>query len=274
MSLLRKFKRHLPSRDAVRKILLGLTAFSLFTSPAQASEITDKDGSSLINSDDSIHNLYAQEMDGNLARSVYDKFNLSENEIANMHFNQRGGSDYAFNLVNFVNEHVDINGTLNAIRDGAIDGNLYFLSPEGIAVGKSGVINAGGFTAYAVDSGDFKDLRDGDMDDLRTQLATNIKNGLLTPSEKAVEIKGVINARNRIALCGQEITVADTAALNAKSDIDFTNLVNAGSTVENIENLKMTVDPEGSGDIFISVSATHEADDSIFNSFSGNAPTV
>ncbi len=274
MSLLRKFKRQLPSRDAVRKILFGLTAFSLFTSHAHASEITDKDGASLINPDESVHNLYAQELDGNLARSVYDDFNLDQNEIANMHFNQRGGSTYAFNLVNFVNAHVDINGTLNAIRDGAVDGNLYFLSPEGIAVGASGVINAGGFTAYAVDSSDFKDLRDGDMDDLRTQLATNINNGFLEPSDKSVEINGVINARNRIALRGQEITVGKDAWLNAQSDINFSGLVNAGSTVNTLENLNMTVDPEGSGDIFISVSAEHVADDSILDNISGTAPTV
>ena len=273
MSLLRKFRRHLPSKDTVKKILWSLTAFSLFAGNAHASEITDADGNSLIDGNP-VHDLYAQELDGNLARSVYDKFSLSENEIANMHFNKQGGDQFAFNLVNFVNERVDVNGTINAIRDGAIDGNLYFLSPEGIAVGSSGVINAGGFTAYAVSSSDFDDLVDADMSDLRTQLATNINNGLLTASEKSVEINGVINARNRIALRGQSITVNDGAHLNADKNIDFTNLVNAGNTVENIQNLKMTVDPEGSGDVYISVSQEHSANDSFLSTLGGEALSV
>ena len=38
---------------------------------------------------------------------------------------------------------IDINGTLNAIRNKQIGGNLFFLSPGGMAVGKGGVINTG-----------------------------------------------------------------------------------------------------------------------------------
>ncbi len=273
MSLLRKFKRHLPSKVAVNKILLGLTAFSLFAGNAHASEITDKDGKSLID-DNNVHDLYAQELDGNLARNIFDKFNLSENQIANLHFNQQGGDQYAFNLVNFVNHKVDVNGTVNAIRNGAVDGNLYFLSPEGIAVGTSGVINAGAFNAYSVDNSDFKSMRDGSMSNLQTQLSTNINNGLLTASDKAVEINGVINARNQIALRGQSVNVNQGAKLNAKSDIDFTTLVNAGSTVENISNLNMSVDPTGNGDIIISVRQEHIANDSLFSNLAGDALTV
>ena len=219
MSLLRKFRRALHSKVAVRKILLGLTAFSLFAPSVHASEITDKDGKSLIGADP-VHDLYAQELDGNLARNVFDKFSLSENEIANLHFNKQGESTFALDLVNFVNNKVDVNGTVNAIRDGAIDGTLYFLSPEGIAVGKTGVINAGGFNAYAVDSSDYKSMRDGTMSNLRQEIATNITGGYTTASDKAVEINGVINARNMIALHGKEVNVNADATLNAKTNID------------------------------------------------------
>ncbi len=213
--------------STVKKILLGLTAFSLFTTPAQASEITDKDGNSLINADDKIHNLYAQSLDGTTARSTYDKFSLDENQIANMHFNQKGGKFFATDLINVVNNRIDINGTVNAIRNGAIDGNLFFLSPEGIAIGKTGVINAGAFTAQS-DGG-------------------------------SVDIQGKINARNNISLIGQSITV-NGATLNAKTDIDFSTLVNAGDTVNNIADLKMTVDPSGSGDIIIRAESTKTLD--------------
>ncbi len=207
----------------VRKILLGLTAFSLFVTPAQASEITDRNGASLIDPTANVHNLYAQQIDGTTARSSYDKFSLDQNQIANMHFNQRGGTTFATDLINTVNQRIDINGTVNAIRNGAIDGNLYFLSPEGIAVGKTGVINAGAFIAQSEGG--------------------------------SVDINGIVNARNNITLQAQNITL-NGAQLTSNTDIDFTTLVNAGTTVNTLENLSMTADPTGSGDIIIEAKAT------------------
>ncbi len=209
--------------STVKKILLGLTAFSLFVTPARASEITDRDGNPLIDPTANFHNLYAQEIDGSTARSSYDKFTLDENEIANLHFNVEGGSAFAIDLINTVNHRIDINGTVNAIRNGAIDGNLFFLSPEGIAIGKSGVINAGAFIAQS-DGG-------------------------------SIEIRGAINARNNITINAQEINI-NGAELTANTNLDFTNLVNAGSTVNNIDNLRMTVDPSGNGDIIIRAEAS------------------
>lgn len=213
--------------STVKKVLLGLTAFSLFVTPAQASDITDRDGNPLIDPNDNVHNLYAQQIEGNIARSHYDKFSLDQNQIANMHFNRQGESAFASDLINTVNHRIDINGTVNAIRNGAIDGNLYFLSPEGIAIGASGVINAGGFNAQS-DGG-------------------------------SVDIKGIINARNNISLVAQNITV-DGAALNANTNINFSDMVNAGSTVNTIANLKMSVDPSGNGDIIIQAESTTTLD--------------
>ena len=213
----------------VKKILLGLAAFSLFVTPARASEITDRDGNSLIDPTANVHNLYAQELDGTTARSTYDKFSLDENQIANMHFNVEGGTTFATDLINTVNQRIDINGTVNAIRNGAIDGNLFFLSPEGIAIGKSGVINAGTFTAQS-DGG-------------------------------SIDINGTINARNGITLQAQNITL-DGATLNANTTIDFTTLVNAGDTVNTLENLSMTADPSGNGDIIIRAELTTTLDTS------------
>ncbi|MBQ2594448.1 MAG: leukotoxin LktA family filamentous adhesin, partial [Candidatus Riflebacteria bacterium] len=51
------------------------------------------------------------------------------------------------NLINFVKNKIDIQGTLNAVRNNKIGGNLYFLSSEGLILGKGGVINAGAFYA-------------------------------------------------------------------------------------------------------------------------------
>ena len=60
-----------------------------------------------------------------------------------MYFGLEGTKHDAENLVNFVNDRIDINGTVNAIQNKQIGGNLFFLSKDGMAVGKSGVINTG-----------------------------------------------------------------------------------------------------------------------------------
>lgn len=51
-------------------------------------------------------------------------------------------------LVNFVDNKISVNGTVNALKENKIGGNLYFVSPQGmIGRDKTGVINAGSLTA-------------------------------------------------------------------------------------------------------------------------------
>ena len=50
-------------------------------------------------------------------------------------------------LVNFVDNKISVNGTVNALKGSKVGGNLYFVSPKGMIVSKTGVINAGSLTA-------------------------------------------------------------------------------------------------------------------------------
>ena len=74
---------------------------------------------------------------GKTAINQFAHFELDKGNIANLHLEKAG------TLVNFVDSKASINGIVNAVKDNKIGGNLYFLSPNGIAVGASGVINAG-----------------------------------------------------------------------------------------------------------------------------------
>ena len=97
---------------------------------------------------------------GDFGVNRFNKFSLDNGHIANMHFNHKGGDTTVNNLVNLVKNRIDISGTVNAIKSGKIDGNLYFISPKGMTVGPTGVINAGSFTGLAVSSSYFDDLWD------------------------------------------------------------------------------------------------------------------
>ena len=151
-----------------RKLLAGLVAGSFASVPllAAGSTITNLNGVSLIEAGQKVHNLHAQDMvnselTGRVGINRFRQFELSQGEIANLHFNQKNSDIHADSLVNLVNQRIDIAGTVNAIRANRVDGHLFFLSPEGMAVGASGVINAGKLTAIVPTSDLFEKLRDG-----------------------------------------------------------------------------------------------------------------
>lgn len=146
MSISRKFQRSKSKYTLSQKIISAVTAAGFIMQPftAFAGEIIkhNNPNTNLIN--DKVANIWADKVVGNAAVNVFDKFNLSANEIANMYFSTEANKNaIKDNLVNFVNSRIDINGTVNAVKDNKIGGNLFFLSKDGMAVGKSGVINTG-----------------------------------------------------------------------------------------------------------------------------------
>ena len=146
MSISRKFQRSKSKYTLQQKIISAVTAAGFIMQPftAFAGEIIkhNNPNTNLIN--DKVANIWADKVVGNAAVNVFDKFNLSANEIANMYFSTEANKNaIKDNLVNFVNSRIDINGTVNAVKDNKIGGNLFFLSKDGMAVGKSGVINTG-----------------------------------------------------------------------------------------------------------------------------------
>lgn len=131
--------------SAAQKIVSAVTAIGFVMQPvaALASTITRADAPNTNLANGSVTNIFAETVVGNVAINKFAEFKLDANNIANMYFGESATSNSATNLVNFVNSRIDINGTVNAIQNKKIGGNLFFFSSDGMAVGKSGVINAG-----------------------------------------------------------------------------------------------------------------------------------
>ncbi|MBQ1855788.1 MAG: leukotoxin LktA family filamentous adhesin, partial [Anaerovibrio sp.] len=159
------------------KIVLGLAlgCLSVFPSgiayadeaPAETeikTKITAISGQeSTIVKENDLYKIYAQYVsDDGLGVNRFKEFSLGNGDRADMYFNMKNSTNYANTLVNMVNNEVTINGVLNAVKNGKIDGNLYFLSPEGIVVGSQGVINAGSFTGMVVQKDAFNELFKGE----------------------------------------------------------------------------------------------------------------
>ena len=292
-------------RDAVRmtrteenqlthKVLSALLAAGLVMSPTavDASVITDTN-KTYAPTNEGIYNIYAQKRHDKIAINEFEKFQLDANHIANLYFRTQDGKIDAENLLNFVNTRIDINGTLNAIKNGKIGGNLFFLSPEGMAVGKSGVINTGALYVMAPATtslpgesnyGSLKGVFD-------TGAATEdhlnaIKNGSplipLNPSG-TISVLGKINAADDVKLYAAQIAVGrnltgeaidGTAAGGIKKTAaietgvtDFASLVNLSDdqkTAAGLGNLQAT--QTGNGDIVLAARAEYaNAYDKAFN---------
>uniref|UniRef100_UPI0040270610 leukotoxin LktA family filamentous adhesin n=1 Tax=Mitsuokella multacida TaxID=52226 RepID=UPI0040270610 len=117
------------------KVLSALLAAGLVMSPTavDASDITDANKQTVYApTKEGIYNIYAQKIHNKNAINEFEKFQLDANHIANLYFHIECGTINAENLLNFVNTRIDINGTLNAIKDGKIGGHRIFLRPGGM----------------------------------------------------------------------------------------------------------------------------------------------
>lgn len=147
--------------SAAQKIVSAVTAIGFVMQPiaALASTITRADKPDVNLTTSPVTKIFAENVVGNVAINKFDKFQLDANHIANMYFRTINDSSSADNLVNFVNSRIDINGTVNAIQNEKIGGNLFFFSSDGMAVGKSGVINAGALYVATPTENAFKDYK-------------------------------------------------------------------------------------------------------------------
>lgn len=134
----------------LQKVVSTVTAMGFVLQPVAAMAQTVinpvQGGATVDKVNGHVTNVWAGTVVNDVALNVFKQFDVGANDIANMYFKEKDGNVEASNLVNMVGSRININGTVNAIRNKKIDGNLYFLSSDGIAVGAGGVVNAGTLT--------------------------------------------------------------------------------------------------------------------------------
>ena len=281
------------------KVLSALMAAGLVMSPTavDASAITGYEPTK-----EGVYNIYAQKLHGDIAINEFAKFQLDANHIANLYFHKQGETINAGNLLNFVNTRIDINGTVNAIKNGTIGGNLFFLSPEGMAVGKSGVINTGALyvmapaTTSLPGESNYGSLKGVFNTGAATEDHLNaIKNGSplipLNPSG-TISVLGKINAADDVKLYATQIAVGrnltgeaidgtaaggieKTAAIET-GVTDFSSLVKLNTEQQQAADLgDLQATQTGNGDIVLAARAEYaNAYDKAFNDLGKTAGLI
>ncbi|WP_276834818.1 hypothetical protein [Megasphaera stantonii] len=216
--------------DLAKKILSAVTAFSFIGNPfaAMASTITRVDGAqgAPIEFKDHVANIYAEQMKDNTAINRFNKFDVSANDIANMYFQTKPGSEWANNLVNFVNDRINVAGTVNAIKDSKIGGNLFFLSSNGMAVTGSGVIDAGSLYVMTPTQSYMESIMTGGvLNDLtfNTMLAPIVDTSrwqeIPVNASGTITILGKVNATNEVKMRAAKIGVGKNVDDEAVDDV-------------------------------------------------------
>lgn len=257
--------------DLARKVLTAVTAFSFIGNPFAAmatSTVTRVPGASgEIKFDNNVANIYAEQMKGDTAVNRFQDFKIDAGDIANMYFQStalQGTDTWAKNLVNFVNSRIDVAGTVNAIKENKIGGNLFFLSSNGMAVTNSGVINAGSLTVLTPtqDIMDLQNKLDGNWSASDFAQITDASQRMEIPlnQDGTITVAGTIHTLGDVQLyAGKHVNVSGMiqtkTGVSELPDTIFKNTVNIGdNNMASWDDLTAT--EVGNGDIVLSAKSS------------------
>lgn len=246
----------------------ALTPLAQIASAAEgASNIVRTDGTR-IEFNNNVADIYAEKVKNEIGINRFQYFDLADGNIANLYFNEQNSNVFANKLINLVQNQISIAGAVNAIKDGKIGGDLFFLSPKGMVVSGSGVINAGSLNV-AVPTQDFFDKlsyatgkdTNGTIDLFYDDADTILGNAEIT-KQLMGEVAYPVNPSGTIAVAGK-INVANVARLAAnevrteassliRNAVDFSAIANVPqnladqATINGIDK-KLTAKVEGDG---------------------------
>ena len=146
------------------------------------------------------------QINGDVGYRQYDQFNLGKGDIANLIY-QYGGKDLE-TFINLVDSGVNINGILNTMRDGNFyNGHAVFITPGGMTIGASGVLNVGTLSVATPEQGAYNTLK-GEYAMRNYTNINNISDLLNNHSNTGdITVDGKIFARNGVQLRGGDIAV-------------------------------------------------------------------
>ncbi len=218
-------KLHLPfllRRAVIRALFAAGSVLATLASATQADMITPdgRTATSVIQSGN-VYNVYTNTVRGGTGFNSFSTFDVYADTTANLHL--ADGTGRLINVVRDSASHID--GVLNSYKNGRIGGDVYFLNPNGIFVGKSGVINVGSISMSTPTAAFVEQLiaRDGSISPTATQA---VLAGDMPINEKGtISIKGKVNARNSVEMRAGKVEVKGG---EINTGVKFREMVNTG----------------------------------------------
>lgn len=216
-----------------KQLIIAAIAATLSVSGAFAA--TDITG---VNGNNGVFNITPDKLNGEVGYRKYDNFNLSAGDIANLIY-KYGNSRDINTFINLVQNGVKIDGILNTMRDGNFyNGQAVFITPGGMTVGASGVLNVGSLSVITPTNDAYNSLKG----EYASNNFANINNisSLLNKSSNVgnISIDGKILAREGVQLRGGQINVGANGAIvnGITSTQAFTDRATAATQAEALFN--------------------------------------
>lgn len=216
-----------------KQLIIAAIAATLSVSGAFAT--TDITG---VTGNNGVFNITPDKLNGEVGYRKYDNFNLSAGDIANLIY-KYGNSRDINTFINLVQNGVKIDGILNTMRDGNFyNGQAVFITPGGMAVGASGVLNVGSLSVITPTNDAYNSLKG----EYASNNFANINNisSLLNKSSNVgnISIDGKILAREGVQLRGGQINVGANGAIvnGITSTQAFTDRATAATQAEALFN--------------------------------------
>lgn len=223
------------------------------------------------------HDISTTHINGSVAANKFTQFQVGEKHLVDMHLPTDTN-----HLVNFVDNKISVSGTVNSLKGNKVGGNLYFVSPQGMVVGKTGVINAGSLTAVITTDDAYKKYSELSDKKLPLGLGQKEEEALATlqkmqqgevPLNPAgvITVKGSINTGNRITLAASQIHLESGAKLS-NLETNLKDLVHIKEeqnivTQSSVSDAMVTQEADdGSGDILLLARSDSSATGSIAGS--------
>ena len=161
-----------------------------------------------VSGNNGVYDIIPEIVKGETGIRQYENFNLTKGDIANLIF--KLGPENIEKFVNLVDNQININGILNTMRDNQFyNGHVVFVSPNGMVVGASGVLNIGSLSVLTPSQASYNNFIQGGY------------NGDLANLEKGtsdIKVNGKIIAQENINLIGRDIAINSKGALIAGSN--------------------------------------------------------
>ena len=155
-----------------------------------------------------VYNVDATSVSGNTGFRQYDRFELYNGDIVNLLF-RKGDKDFS-NFVNLVNNQVIINSLVNTMRgNNFFNGHAIFVSPGGVVIGASGVLNVGALSLITPTQSQYNSYLNGVNSDAVSNyvFGSDAYKNLINSSAGEIKVNGKILSRGEVNLYGKNIKV-------------------------------------------------------------------
>ena len=156
------------------------------------------------------YNIEAEKVSGTTGFREYDKFVLSDGDVANLLY-----EDTYDSFLNLVNSQINISGVVNTMKGSDFyNGRAIFVSSSGIVIGSTGVLNVGSLSL--LNTKDYDDLKDAydDSDLADYEYGADGYKNLVTAANGDIVSNGIILARGDVEADAASIEISGAAGEN------------------------------------------------------------